>query len=311
MGSLDDVSTCVVCGVGGTDVKLSNKQVCTSCAQKVEHCKIEDGASDNSGKIITSADIDAVSNSIEKIGICNDDDDGDELFQDPPPKEECQICMLPMPFSSNICGIKKVYQPCCGKTLCYGCVIAANDEMNKGNMKRLCPFCRFPIHNTDKEYLKRVKKRMQINDPEAFYFLGSAYRFGSQGLRQNEKKALELWERAAELGSITAHYCLAEVYRLGSGVEKDMDKAIHHYKLAAIRGHEIARYDLGVLDGKNYNIQAIKHFIISAKAGHDDSLKMIGVGYKEGLVTKEEYAKTLREYKDCWDSMRSEERAIS
>ena len=107
MSSSDNISTCVVCGVSGRDIKSSNKKVCTRCAQNnLESCN-EDGATDKVSDSISSAGIDAVSDGIEKIGICNDDDDDDELFQDPPTKEECQICMLPMPFSSNICGIKR------------------------------------------------------------------------------------------------------------------------------------------------------------------------------------------------------------
>ena len=35
--------------------------------------------------------------------------------------------------------------------------------------------------------------------------------------------------------------------------------------------------------------QAMKHFMIAAKAGCDDSLKMVGLGYKRGHVTKDEY----------------------
>ena len=114
--------------------------MCTSCAQKlVEHCKEEK----NSGSI-SSADIDAISNSIENIFISNDDnDDDDELFQDPPPKEECPLCMLPMPRHSNAnYGIQTTYQPCCGKTLCWGCAIAFLNEMDKGKLKRCCAFCR-------------------------------------------------------------------------------------------------------------------------------------------------------------------------
>ena len=92
MSSLEDVSTYEVCGGGGRDVKLSKeKVVCTSCAQNnldLESCN-DDGASVKVSDSISSADIDAVSDSIEKIGICNDDDH--ELFQDPPPKEDCQF----------------------------------------------------------------------------------------------------------------------------------------------------------------------------------------------------------------------------
>jgi len=148
MSSLDDVSTCVVCGGGGRVIELLNiKKVCmcTSCAQKlVEHCKEEKSSSS-----ISSADIDAISNSIEKIFISNDDnvdsDDNDELFKDPPPKEDCQICFLPMPNAQRdvICGAQPMYQPCCGKVICYGCMATSIEEMNEGNMKRWCPLIIF------------------------------------------------------------------------------------------------------------------------------------------------------------------------
>ena len=38
---------------------------------------------------------------------------------------------------------------------------------------------------------------------------------------------------------------------------------------------------------------AMKHFMISARAGYCDSLKEVGEGYKAGLVTKEEYMQML------------------
>jgi len=55
-------------------------------------------------------------------------------------------------------------------------------------------------------------------------------------------RAIELYERAAELGEKDAHLCLATIYdRLGydegAGVEKDTAKTIRHYEAAAMRGH--------------------------------------------------------------------------
>ena len=46
-------------------------------------------------------------------------------------------------------GFSTVYQMCCGKTICYGCVKAAKEEVRKGKMKDCCPFCRMP--STDDE----------------------------------------------------------------------------------------------------------------------------------------------------------------
>ena len=64
----------------------------------------------------------------------------EELFRDPPKREECQICYLPMPFSNDVCGVKRIYMTCCGKVFCSGCVLAESEEMNKGNIKGCAHF---------------------------------------------------------------------------------------------------------------------------------------------------------------------------
>ena len=55
----------------------------------------------------------------------------------------------------------------------------------------------------------------------------------------------------------------------------------------------------------------MKHFMIAAKSGYDDALKMIRKGYEDGLVTKDEYAIALRANKDSQDEMKSTQRAIA
>jgi len=52
----------------------------------------------------------------------------------------------------------------------------------------------------------------------------------------------------------------------------------------------------------------MKHFIIAARSGEDESLKEVGEGYKDGHVTKENYASTLRAHKECQDRMKSAQR---
>ena len=149
------MSLCSVCG-DVLGVVSSNKKLCTSCAQKM-NCKEDGGSSIKSPNV--DADIVVISNDMKKM-ICNDDD---EIFKDPPPKEECPLCMLPMPRHSNAnYGIQTTYQPCCGKTLCWGCAIAFLNEMDKGKLKRCCAFCRVPIYKSNNELVKRIKKRMKM-----------------------------------------------------------------------------------------------------------------------------------------------------
>jgi len=230
------------------------------------------------------------------------------LFQEPPPKEDCPICMLPMPHSLGVCGVTTIYMSCCGKMLCSGCALATREEIKEGNMKKLCPYCRIPI--ADEDTLQQYEKRMRLGDAEAYMQLGVHYRDGDKGLPQDINKTIELWQKAAELGSCKANYILTEMYSSGEIVEMDNLKCIHHMTLAAIGGHENARYDLGIVERHVFgNIgKSMKHFIIAAKAGYDKSLKEVGEGYKAGLITKDEYAATLRAYQVSVDEMKSEQR---
>ena len=55
----------------------------------------------------------------------------------------------------------------------------------------------------------------------------------------------------------------------------------------------------------------MKHFMIAARAGNKDSMNVIrdqGSLQERGLVTKEDYEKTLRAYEDSLAGMRSEQR---
>jgi len=232
----------------------------------------------------------------------------DKLFQDPPPKEDCPICLLPMPYADGICGVRKIYMSCCGKRICTGCSKAEDEEMVKGNIKAWCACCRVPLHSTDEELIERLENRMDLNDADAFFNLGTAYYNGSNGLPKDYDETFELWNEAADLGSCQAHHSLVRVYYdcEGKGVPLVY---MNHMKLAAIGGHELARYYLGLTEEQIGNMyRAMKHFMIAARCGDDESLKKIGEGYKAGHVTKEDYTSTLSAYQLCANEMKSKQR---
>ena len=246
-------------------------------------------------------DVDDIAENLRGLVVSN-------LFEEPPPKEDCPICMLPMPFASGVCGVTTVYMPCCGKTLCDGCVVAAEDEIVEGRMKDLCPFCRVPIPRKNEDILRQFEKRMELNDAYAFYKLGCGYKFELWGAQDNER-AFQLFERAVELGCTIAHHSIAYAYKNGQGVEEDFLKSIAHSEFAAVGGHEGARLNLGMVDKHIGRMdRAIKHFVVAARSGFDVALKEVGEGYKAGHITKDEYASTLRAYKDAADEMKSEQR---
>ena len=71
--------------------------------------------------------------------------------------------------------------------------------------------------------------------------LGHKYKNG-QGVPLNRKKALALWSRAAKFGSVEAQFRIASAHFNGDGIlaKISKEKAKHHWKLAAIGGHELA-----------------------------------------------------------------------
>jgi TPR repeat protein len=71
-----------------------------------------------------------------------------------------------------------------------------------------CPFCNANRDKTDEEGVEEMMKRVDVNDTGAIYILGSYNYDGKLGLRQDLAKGVELWKRAADLGSSKAHFSL-------------------------------------------------------------------------------------------------------
>ena len=165
------------------------------------------------------------------------------------------------------------------------------------------------MSNTDEQRIKLTKKRVEVNDIDALYMLGCHYFQGSMGLKKDLQKANEYYNKAAELGSNEGHHTLGTLYENGIGVEKDENKALHHYRLAAIGGMHDSRHALGILayKSKNQDMElAMKHWIMAAELGVDESLEHVKSGYKQGCVEKDVFAKALRAHKAASDEVKSD-----
>ena len=89
----------------------------------------------------------------------------------------------------------------------------------------------------------------------------------------------------------------------------DIQKATHHWEEAAIGGHLDDRFNLGVDDIKSGRTErAVKHFIIAANLGHDDSIAELRDYFRVGSVRKEDYAAALRAYQAAVDATKSPQR---
>ena len=158
--------------------------------------------------------------------------------------------------------------------------------------------------------VERVKKRAEeANDANAMRNLGCLYYDGSVGLPQDDNKAMDLWHRSGELGCARSYRNIAISYGCGQGVERDEKKAKHYYELAAMGGDVEARHNIGKFEAKAGNMnRALKHWMISAGSGDDESLTGIRLLYMDGNATKDDFEKALRAHKESKDDMESDQR---
>ncbi len=227
---------------------------------------------------------------------------------------DCPICCVP--FSIEL--TKGMLYPCCMKTVCIGCdyanIFTNLNNRDRADVSRVvkkmqntaCPFCRQPRSAKEKDFKKNVMKRMKKNDPEAFREMGT--------LRFQEgdcSGAVEYYRKAIELGDVDSHVRLVGCMYVEeeNGVERDEEKEIYHWEEASIAGHPHGRYMLAFHEIRNKRLgRALKHYIIAANLGHDDSLQQLKMFYSLGMLKKEDFAAALRAHQAAVDATKSPQR---
>jgi hypothetical protein len=245
-----------------------------------------------------------------------DTTDDPELWKPHPPTEECPVCLVPLLLNNS----KSTFWACCGKKVCNACcrehrraLEVTNRKRNKKKLSPLeftCAFCRIPHHESDSELIGRYEERVDKGDTRAMVYLGVSYMIGSNGVRKNETKAFELFNRAADLGFADAFG------QLGSGaVNKELSlnpngrTAKEYCEDGARKGDVYSRAVLAwILDEEGKHDLATKHWHLAAAAGCDDSMKCLWDCFSKGKLSKMDLLKSLRAHKATSDEMKSEER---
>ncbi|RJE69305.1 hypothetical protein AMS70_18500, partial [Acinetobacter sp. JS678] len=117
-----------------------------------------------------------------------------------------------------------------------------------------------------------LEKAVKANDAEAIFVLASMYATG-EGEKFDQKKALELFEKSAQLGSSNAMLQLGLIYRNGNEVvKKDDQKALIWFEEGAKKGNPSAIHNVGLAYYKGLNVKqdrakAFTYFIRSAELG--------------------------------------------
>ena len=213
---------------------------------------------------------------------------------------DCPICMLPMPLEYVARGL----QVCCGKVICLGCAVANFARQSEEQIELSCPFCRTRLPETNEKGDMMLLKRVQSNEPVALNVLGE--KFYQEG---DYSSAFQCYTRAVNVGDAEAHWNLSCMFRDGEGFTKDEERQIYHAEEAAIAGTPFARR---VLAAKEWECgrfdRAVRHWIIAANVGDDTSLQCLKESYKDGHVSKEDFAAALRAHQAAVNEMKSPQR---
>ncbi len=287
-----DMNSCACCGVTSDDDGI-NLKLCTAC-KLVRYCGVK--CQKEHRRYHKKECKKRMAELRDEI-----------LFRQPESNHlgDCPICFLP----HKIWTIEKKFSSlssCCLKEICKGCDYANQKRMSEGKLEITCLFCRQPYPKSFEEANLQRIKRAEANDPIAIREGGSLHY-----KERNYSGAFDCWTKAAKMGDVQSHYSLSELYKNGLGVEKNKKKYIYHLEEAAIGGVVQARYDLASVEvlkqTDESNKRALKHYIIAANHGHDQSILELRVLYEhfDNLVTKEEFAAALRAHQAAVDAMNS------
>jgi len=166
-------------------------------------------------------------------------------IQEEEDKEDCPICCDALPKLSI--QFSRMY--CCGKGLHDKCAkdLVSNKSMTL-EQKLTCIMCRskYVVEGT-KEEIERLRNWVKRGKAWAMDVLAARYSNGV-GVKQSNKKAVELYEMAAKRGSATAQAILGQLYKQGRhGLTQSSTRAVQLYTLAAEQGHSQAQYAFGYM----------------------------------------------------------------
>ena len=95
------------------------------------------------------------------------------------------------------------------------------------------------------------------------------------------EEAVDLFQKAADLGHSEAQLMLGMCYFNGDGIKRDYDEAVKWFRKAADQGNALAQYNLGVcyINGIGVNkdpAEAVKWYRKAAEQGYEPAEKALG-----------------------------------
>jgi TPR repeat protein len=113
-------------------------------------------------------------------------------------------------------------------------------------MLSLCLLKGIGISKNSDEALNLLRKAVAKGSSQAKAYLASYY----LGKKQNTQEGIKLAEESSNAGDPAGQYTLGMAYERGVGVEKDLEKALSLYGLAADQGLDDAQIRCRMISGK-------------------------------------------------------------
>ena len=135
--------------------------------------------------------------------------------------------------------------------------------------------------------------------------MGDMYYYG-KGVEQNYNKAVELYQKGADLGDARAFCNLGVMYEFGKGVNQNYNKAVELYQKACDLGNANAFYNLGYMYcngqgvSQNYN-KAVELYQKACDLGDADAFCNLGYMYSNGRGVEQNYNKAVELYQKACD----------
>lgn len=214
-------------------------------------------------------------------------------------------------------------------------------NIDKTIKEMCCPFCRswgiVPMNKaTMCMFLDRLEQRAKKKDSRALVELAKVYLRGIKGVNTEEWtelwkngygqanwsedlcrlpsrfkrdriKAIDCLQKAADLGNGDAYYALSQLFY---NDQKDASAYFDCLNAAANKGVLDAHRDLAEIAAKRQAMDiAMAHHKILAAAGYSqDPADKLLAGYRNGHISKEEVATSLRAWQSARDEVASENR---
>ena len=150
-----------------------------------------------------------------------------------------------------------------------------------------------------KEDIKQLRGWVKQEKAWAMAVLADRYDDGL-GVKQSNKKAIELHEMAAKGGHASSQYSLGQFYRQGShGLTQSSRRASEYYTLAAEQGYSDAQFNLAIMyENGNYveqsDTRALELYEMAAKEGNANAQFNTGVIYCNGTGVEQSFTKARK-----------------